>query len=237
MGGVPSERDALRRRGLARRADLERIGIAVSATPVAGDWLADPDHWAALGARLAEQVARHAREQPLSAGVPVEALRHALGLPDRALVDALVRPPLVARDGRIALPGQGNRLPEPVARAVRRVREDLDGASFRAPEAGRLAQLGLGPRELAAVVRAGALLRIADGVVLAPDAPERALSVLAELPQPFTLSAARQALDTTRRVAVPLLEMLDRRGATRRLPDGRRALATAGHPAALGSGG
>jgi selenocysteine-specific elongation factor len=237
VGGVPSERDALRRRGLARRSDLERMGIAVSATPVAGDWLADPDHWAALGARLAEQVARHAREQPLSAGVPVEALRHALGLPDRALVDALVRPPLVARDGRIALPGQGDGLPEPVARAVRRVREDLDGASFRAPEAGRLAQLGLGPRELAAVVRAGALLRIAEGIVLSPDAPERALSVLAELPQPFTVSAARQALDTTRRVAVPLLEMLDRRGATRRLPDGRRTLATAGRPAALGSGG
>ncbi|MER6595768.1 SelB C-terminal domain-containing protein, partial [Micromonospora purpureochromogenes] len=49
-----------------------------------------------------------------------------------------------------------------------------------------------------------------------------AVRVLAGLPQPFTLSAARQALDTTRRVAVPLLELLDRRGATRRLPDDAR---------------
>ena len=48
--------------------------------------------------------------------------------------------------------------------------------------------------------------------------------MLAGLPQPFTLSEARQALDTTRRVAVPLLELLDRAGATRRLPDDRRTV-------------
>jgi selenocysteine-specific elongation factor len=227
MDGVPSERDELRRRGLARRGDLERMGIAVSATPVVGDWLADPGHWAALRGRLTEEVARHARAHPLEAGAPVEALRRALGLPDRALVDALVSPPLLARDGRIGDAGQGSVLPEPVARAVERVREDLAGEPFRAPEAGRLAQLGLGPRELAAVVRAGALLCIAGGVVLSPGAPDEALAVLARLPQPFTLSDARQALATTRRVAVPLLEMLDRRGATRRLPDGRRMVATA----------
>jgi selenocysteine-specific elongation factor len=37
------------------------------------------------------------------------------------------------------------------------------------------------------------------------------------LPQPFTLSAARQVLGTTRRVAVPLLEHLDRIGVTERV--------------------
>jgi selenocysteine-specific elongation factor len=46
--------------------------------------------------------------------------------------------------------------------------------------------------------------------------------VLAELPSPFTVSEARRALDTTRRVAVPLLEELDRTGRTRQLPDTRR---------------
>ncbi|MFZ5851027.1 MAG: SelB C-terminal domain-containing protein, partial [Actinomycetota bacterium] len=61
-----------------------------------------------------------------------------------------------------------------------------------------------------------------DGVVLLPDAPQRAARVLAGLAQPFPLHAAREALGTTRRVAVPLLELLDRRGVTRRLPDDRR---------------
>ena len=51
-----------------------------------------------------------------------------------------------------------------------------------------------------------------------------AVEALRELPQPFTLSEARQALGTTRRVAVPLLELLDARGVTERLPDSRRRL-------------
>ena len=45
---------------------------------------------------------------------------------------------------------------------------------------------------------------------------------LAALPQPFTLSEARQALDTSRRVALPLLAHLDRTGRTVRLPDDTR---------------
>jgi selenocysteine-specific elongation factor len=63
--------------------------------------------------------------------------------------------------------------------------------------------------------------------VLPPDAAGRAATVLAGIPQPFTLSQARQALGTSRRVAVPLLELLDRTGVTERLPDDRRRLATA----------
>jgi selenocysteine-specific elongation factor len=226
MDGAPDEVGELRRRRLARRGDLERMGVAVSAAPVAADWLADPGHWSDLRRRLADEVARYARGHPLEAGAPVDALRHALGLPERALVDALVAPPLVARGGRVGPAGQGGALPEPVARAVEGVRADLAGRPFHAPEAGRLAELGLGPRELAAAVRAGALLRVADGIVLLPDALEEAAAVLAGVPQPFTLSEARRALGTTRRVAVPLLELLDRRGATRRLPDDRRTVAT-----------
>ena len=108
--------------------------------------------------------------------------------------------------------------------AVQAVRDELAAAPFAAPEANRLAELGLGPRELAAAVRVGALTRLADGVYLRPDAPALAARLLATLPEPFTLSAARQALGTSRRVAVPLLELLDARGATERLPDSRRRL-------------
>ncbi|TDB74949.1 selenocysteine-specific translation elongation factor [Micromonospora sp. KC723] len=211
----------LRRRGLVRAAELTRMGVTVTADPVAGDWLADPDHWRRLGARLVEETVRYARAHPLEPGVPVEALRHLLALPDRALVEALVRPPLALRAGRVTA-GPVDTLPEPVARAVRRIRAEYAEHPFRAPGADRLAALGLGSREIGAAVRAGALLKLADNVVLLPGAFDEAVRVLAALPQPFTLSAARQALDTTRRVAVPLLELLDRRGATRRLPDDAR---------------
>lgn len=221
LAGRPDLAGELRRRRLVRAGELTRMGVTVTATPVAGDWLADPEHWRGLGGRLTEEVARYAREYPLEPGVPVDVLRRRLALPDRALVAALLRPPLRLRAGRVTAAATDT-LPEPVARAVERVRAEYGDRPFQAPEAHRLADLGLGPREIGAAVRAGALLRLAENVVLLPGAPDDAVRVLARLPQPFTLSAARRALDTTRRVAVPLLELLDRRGATRRLPDGAR---------------
>ncbi|MEV4465650.1 selenocysteine-specific translation elongation factor [Micromonospora echinofusca] len=227
MDGRPDLAGELRRRRLARAGDLVRTGVEVTGRPVTGDWLADPEHWRALGARLAEEVARHAREHPLEPGAPVELLRQRLALPERALVEALVRPPLRLRAGRVTA-SAADALPEPVARAVARVRAEYADRPFRAPEAEHLADLGLGPREIGAAVRAGALLRLAENVVLLPGAADDAVRVLAGLPQPFTLSAARRALDTTRRVAVPLLELLDRRGVTRRLPDDARVVVTAG---------
>ncbi|RAO55496.1 Selenocysteine-specific elongation factor [Micromonospora saelicesensis] len=225
LDGRPDLAGELRRRRLIRAGALIRMGVPVHAEPVAGDWLADPAHWRRLGEQLTEEVARHAREHPLEPGMPVDALRQRLALPDRVLVEALVRPPLRIHAGRVGA-ASANALPEPVALAVQRVRAEYGDRPFRAPEADRLVDLGLGPREIGAAVRAGALLRLADNVVLLPDALDDAVRVLAGLPQPFTLSAARQALDTTRRVAVPLLELLDRRGATRRLPDDARIVVT-----------
>ena len=93
-------------------------------------------------------------------------------------------------------------------------------------------------RELAAAERAGALLRIAPGLVLLPDAEQRAVERLAQLPAPFTLSQARKALRTTRRVAVPLLEHLARRGRTERLDDGtHRVVSAAGQAGSLMTNG
>ncbi|KKK07668.1 selenocysteine-specific translation elongation factor [Micromonospora sp. HK10] len=221
LDGRPDLAGELRRRRLVRAGALTRMGVPVTVTPVVGDWLADPGHWRDLGVRLAAEVARYARAHPLEAGVPVDVLRRRLDLPERALVEALVRPPLRVRAGRVSA-APVDALPEPVARAVERVRAEYGDRPFLAPEAHHLADLGLGPREIGAAVRAGALLRLADNVVLLPGALDDAVRVLARLPQPFTLSAARQALATTRRVAVPLLELLDRRGATRRLPDDAR---------------
>ncbi|GIF14898.1 selenocysteine-specific translation elongation factor [Actinoplanes teichomyceticus] len=220
LDGTPDPAGELRRRRLAHRDDLLRMGVVPSAAPVAGPWHADPEHWSALGARLAEEVTDYVTTHPLEPGAPVEMLRHRLGLPDRTLVEALVRPPLAVRAGRVAPARSG--VPAELADAVGRA---FDPArEFVAPEARRLAELGLGARQLGAAVRLGLLVQLAPNVVLPAGAPDRAADVLAVLPQPFTLSEARQALDTSRRVAVPLLELLDRTGATRRLPDDRRTV-------------
>jgi selenocysteine-specific elongation factor len=223
-GGRSDAAAELHRRGLVRAADLRAMGVHPEAEPVAGDWLADPGHWAELGRRLREFVEQHGKDHPMDPGVPPEAARRALGLPDRALVEALVSEPLTRRDGRIYGRSTRPSLPPRIRKAVDAVRRDLHHTPFRAPDAGRLSDLGLTANVLAAAVAAGSLLKVTDGIVLLPGAPEHAASLLARLEQPFTLSQARQALDTTRRVAVPLLEYLDAHGLTRRLDNTLRTV-------------
>ena len=257
----PGARDLLRRHGLLRTAALAAMGVTGAPEPVAADWLADEAFWAEARDRLAALVAEHAARDPLSLGVPVEAARAALSLPDRRLAEALAagapgvtmtegylrpgrpaasaepaRPAASAEPARavpVKVPGRSAaqvpgpspaQVPEPLARAVRALRSDLAGGPFRAPEADRLRELGLDARAIAAAARAGLLLRVSEQVVLAPGADADAAAVLAGLPQPFTTAEARKALGTTRRVAIPLLEFLDRARITERLPDDRRRL-------------
>jgi selenocysteine-specific elongation factor len=220
LDGRPDAQSELHRRQLTTRSELARMGMEANMDPVAGEWLADPQWWQEQRDRLRSHVEAYLAEHPLSESVSVEVLRQLLGLPDRQLVEALVIQPLVASRGRVG--GPAPELPDSLQHRVNQLRADLAADPFRAPPAHRLVELRLGPRELAAATRAGALIQIADRVVLAPDAPARAAQILTGLPQPFTLSQARLALDTTRRVAVPLLEHLDQQGFTRRLADDRR---------------
>jgi selenocysteine-specific elongation factor len=221
--GEAGARADLARRRFVRRADFVAMGWPVPADATAvGPWLVAPGLADELAARVPQVVARYRQLRPLEPGPPTAVLRQALDLPDADLVLAVVRPPLTLRDGRVVADAVG--LPPEVQRAVDAIRARLAAEPFAAPEAGDLAAAGLGPRELAAAVREQQLVRIAEGIYLAPGVAEVARARLAGLAQPFTLSAARQAWGTSRRVAVPLAEWLDARGTTVRLPDNTRRL-------------
>ena len=264
----PRAADLLRRHRLLRSGTASAMGLRDLPSPVRGDWLADPAHWAQLRQRLGTAVAAHARSDPLAVGLSVDAARATLGLPDRGLVEALAawrtgadphdlvelragyllpgrdpaasqpdRLPATAAAGRAApapagqvtaaraaAPDAAAGLPGPVAVAVRALLADFAEAPFSAPDSERLRQLGLDTRALAAAERAGLVRRLPGNVVLPADAAALAERILAGLPQPFTTSAARQALRSSRRVVIPLLEWLDRERITRRLPDDRRTM-------------
>ena len=226
----PTAAHLLRRHGLLRASALLAMGISDHPEPVTGEWLADPGHWADLAARLGEAVTAQVSREPLAPGLPLEAARAALGLPDRRLVDALVRPPLRVRDGLVHIIAASHagdaaaQLPASVTAAVQVLLADLAVTPFASPDADRLRHLGLDLRWIAAAERAGLLMRVSEQIVLAPGADALAGRVLADLAQPFTAAEARQALQTTRRVVIPLLEFLDRAGVTVRLPDDRRRL-------------
>jgi len=204
----------------ARADELRAMGFAVTGLPV-GEWIVDQQWWAERREAALASVQRWAPEHDIAAGMPLETLRRQVALPAAELVPKLLDGTgLQVADGLVRPPGAV--LPPRVDNVVRTVEEWLAADPFRAPEADELTELKLGTRELAAAVRAGRLTRIADGVVLGPHALDRAAAVLQTLPQPFTVSEAKRALSTTRRVAVPLLEQLDARRITRRADDGTR---------------
>ena len=166
----------------------------------------------------------HLTDHHLSDGLPLATALSALALPDDSLVSIAVAGARLKRDGAIIRdPHAALRDLGPAEKSVAIVEAQLAKEPFVAPDAGTLDELGLGPIELAAAERAGRLLRVGP-IVLLPSAPQQAAEILGQQPGEFTLSQARQALGTTRRVAVPLLEYMDARGLTRRTSDSARVL-------------
>jgi selenocysteine-specific elongation factor len=227
------------RRGAVREEFLRRLGLVGPGTAsgvdrpeevriLAGWWVHEPvvERWRD---RLVSAVRDLSERDPLAAGITRGAAVGLLDLVgardtgrDDKLLDAVVAESgLEQGGGYIRLPGARTAL-GPAEESVRAVETRLAQDPFNAPEGDDLTGLRLGPKELAAAERAGRLMRLEGGVVLLPTASALAMRELARLEQPFTTSQARQALGTSRRVAIPLLEHLDAKGWTRRIDGGHR---------------
>lgn len=231
LAGMPPQGDVLAkvaRQGAAEVRHLGRLGmLAEDAVPpeevrVLGGWWVHVPTYDVWRRRLRSLVDSEHERDTLSTGVSQGALRAALGTPAAHFLDQLVLDAgLEQQGGHVRRPGARDDL-GPAEPGIAELEARLEEAPFQAPEADDLVALGLGVRELAAAERRGRVLRLPDGVVLLPSAPALAMRTLAALPQPFTTSQARQALGTSRRVVIPLLEHLDGRGWTRRIDEGHR---------------
>ncbi|GAC1384457.1 MAG: selenocysteine-specific translation elongation factor [Pseudarthrobacter sp.] len=218
-------------RGAVQVQHLRRLGLLSghdagipAGVRVFGDWWVHAPVLEAWEHRLRTAVQALQERDPLAPGLSMGAARDVLKLPDEKLLSHVIHGAALEQDGgHIRVPGSQDNL-GPIEAAIAELERRLSADAFHAPEADELAALGLGARELAAAERTGRLLRLRDGVVLLPTAPALAMRTLARLDQPFTTSQARQALDTTRRIAVPLLEHLDTRGWTQRLDAGHRTV-------------
>lgn len=221
----------IQRVGYVPVAQLQRAGFTVSdpKTPPQGI-IAFREWWIAARQitrwknQLLVALGKHAQDNPLAAGMPRKAAMDALDLREDALLGIAIAAAKVEQaDGLLRLPGHKVDLGEAEASVVK-LETWLADEPFAAPEADELQEFRLGAKQLAAAEKAGRLLRLGQGIVLLPGAPEEAKKRIAQLEQPFTLSEARKALDTTRRVAIPLLEYLDEQGITLRLDGGLREL-------------
>lgn len=227
-------RGEVERRGWMPAADLTRLGATTTELDAltasgqvrsAGRLLVSHAQWEQWRDALFAAVLAAVEADPLQARMPMAAAATAAGLPQRELVQALAPDAgLSLAEGHVSIPGRTASLGA-AERGLVEVERRLAAKPFVAPEKQELDELGLGPRQLAAAVRLGRLVDLGDAIYLAPRGPALAMRELAALPQPFTTSQARQALGSTRRVVIPLLEELDRRGWTRRLDAGHRQVA------------
>ncbi len=228
--GIPDAGAELKRRGAASRGLLAAIGVPVGDPPPpgvisAGSWLVTETLWEEWRRALHDAIDRRPPEL-LDAGVSHGDLARTLRLDDPQLVSRLVRscPDLEEAGGRVRKRESAPALRPDLEKAVSRLAGSLEAEPFAAPEHQGLIALGLGRRELGAAAAARAILLLPGDIALLPTAPRVAAERLGQLPQPFTLSSAREALGTTRRVAVPLLEHLDRIGVTERVDGDLRRL-------------
>ena len=234
LDGVPDLAREVARRGWMTQADAASLGIVVppGEHPAAtvtrrGAWLVDDEAWPAAARRLHAAVQRRADSAPIDPVLALEAARAAAGVPDRALVaDLAVAAGLEVRDGRVGLPGRAAVLASGAEAALSRIEERLrrepvrrrrSSTSSTPPDSGRASSQP--PRATAASSGCPVTSSCCRTRRRSPCAQ------LAALPQPFTTSDARKALDSTRRVVIPLLEHLDRRGWTRRLDGSHREVA------------
>jgi selenocysteine-specific elongation factor len=188
-------------------------------------------------AAVVDAVEQHHRAEPLAPGLPAQAARaaalHPGGRPRLAtaaaggeVVEALVGDGRLVADGPVVrLPGHGVRL-DPAQQAVRdRVEGALAAGGVEVLTDAALAELGADRRMTAVLVRFGVLVAIAPGLYLGRSTLDRAVEELRRAfpgGRQFAATEAKEALGTTRRSAIPLLEHLDRSGVTVRVGDLRR---------------
>ncbi|HUG84415.1 MAG TPA: SelB C-terminal domain-containing protein, partial [Euzebya sp.] len=139
-----------------------------------------------------------------------------------AVIDRLVAiGRLEAAPGGLRVPGHEARLT--VAQQVARTAllDRLDAQGWEPDPLQAVAEVSEADEDLlGALVREGELVPIEGGErAISRATLARAVEALATLPQPFTAAQARDALGTSRRWALPLLEALDQAGVTRREGD------------------
>lgn len=198
------------------------------ATRIGPWWVADGVREAIAEAARDHLAAFHAAN-PLAEGAEVGEVRssmsHALrraGAPaDAGLANALIGD--LAEGGALAREGSTLRLPAhrvTIADAeMERLVAAVAAGGPTPPTVSELQSAGFARGLVDAASRSGALVRIAPDLVLTSAFVERAIAFVRESREGVSVSAVREALGTSRKYAVPLMEHLDRTRVTRRIGD------------------
>lgn len=185
----------------------------------AGELLIHPDEAARLTMAVVAAVEKFHETMPLRPGIAAAHLAATLDT-SAEVIEALAESDHRLRidQGLIALtshtPDQGpSQAPEWIVARAR-----LEEAGLMAPP---IADLGLDRELLAALFRAGELVKIGPDLAYRPREIGRLVEVLERMPAGFSVSEFRQEAGITRKYAVPFLEWADGQEITVRVGDGR----------------
>lgn len=201
----------------------------------AGEWWVSDEVRSAADAVLLEALARFHAEHPLAPGEDVAAVREMLGAhlshagttSDPGLVEAVLddleRRGEIAREGT-SLRRSTHRVAVEHSDDVQRLVQTVAASEPTPPTVAELLAAGVGREAIDAAVRAELLIRVSNELVMTPGFVRRGRdAVRASGASGITVGAFREALGTSRKYALPLLEHLDARGITRREGDVRVA--------------
>lgn len=235
-------RATLARRGFARRENLlsksrfsaDEISTALinldqkGAIIVCRHIAADCEFWRKLSAHAIDLIDAAHKRKPERTGIDLGELSSALRIQEPELLESLVadlcKGDFVRKGPVIARTSHRPTLPVHVHQVEKQIRETLAGQPFDPPSRKAIESDPHARQVVRFLIENGDVIELAFDVVLLRESFECMKSQLTEYISqngPATVSQLRQALGSSRRIMVPLLERLDRDGVTRRVADKR----------------
>jgi selenocysteine-specific elongation factor len=230
------------RRGFAQRENLlsrsqfsaDEISEALTRLQGRGeiilgqDIAADCEFWRKLSTQAAGLIDKAHKRNPERAGVDLNEMRSTLHIQQPEMLEALVAD-LCTRDfirkgSIVARVSHRPALPTHVQPVETKIREALSKQPFDPPTRRAIESDPQARQVMRFLIESREVVEIAPDVVLLRESFERMKSQVAGFVSkngPSTVSGLRQALGSSRRVMVPLLERLDREGFTQRVGDKR----------------
>jgi selenocysteine-specific elongation factor len=204
--------------GVARLAQEGKIVLA-------GNILIDAQRWRAARERAVAAIDERHRKRPEQVGLPLAELRTVLAkdLPHDESFDALIadlcKVDFVRAGAEIRRRAHSPALPTGLQAAGTKLRAALGAKPFDPPSRSHLISDAASQQALRFLVHTGEAIELSEDVVMTAENVARAAALIRQFIRthgPATVSDLRQALGSSRRVVVPLLERLDRDGVTSR---------------------
>ncbi len=208
---------------------LEELGLQ-GAVVLLDQLVAEPRWWAALCERAAECIKAFHQAQPEQLGMPLTQLRVSLSYQValagvfEAVVGALLKAGFVQAGAVIREAMHRPTLPPRLQAAGARLRSALAAKPLEPPSRNELAKEPNAQQALRFLIQTGEVVELGPETIMMHEGVAHATRSIKEFlvaHGPATVSQLRQAVGTSRRVIVPLLECLDRSGVTLRQGDNR----------------